>query len=99
MVVRDRAGFPLPDGHPFKGMQVHFGMRPPKRSQVANQPAMAPEGSTPSLKALHDLQNLPEDPAIRPMLISHCVPRDMWPQGYITAAQAEELIRQYGSKT
>ena len=43
-----------------------------------------------------DLQNLPEDPAIRPMLISNGVPRHLWPEGWISEAQAAELIRRYG---
>ena len=47
-------------------------------------------------KQLHDLQNLPEDPVIRPMLISNGVPRHLWPEGWISLAQAAELIRRYG---
>lgn len=43
-------------------------------------------------RQLYDLQNLPEDPVIRPMLISHGVPRHLWPQGFITMEQAKALI-------
>jgi hypothetical protein len=44
-----------------------------------------------------DLQRLPEDPVIRPMLISHGVPRNLWPEGVISSAQAGVLIKQYGN--
>lgn len=101
MVVRNMTGKPLPYDHPFKGMQIHFGLRPPTPStdkpEAWPEQAARPDQSTPH--PVPDLQNLPEDPAIRPMLISHGVPRNFWPQGDITAAQAEELIRQYGNKT
>ena len=46
-------------------------------------------------RQLYDLQNLPEDPVIRPMLIGN-VPRHLWPQGVIRLDQAVELIRRYG---
>jgi len=45
---------------------------------------------------LHDLQNLPEDPAIRASLISNGVPRHLWPEGTISLDQAAELIRRDG---
>lgn len=49
-------------------------------------------------RQLYDLQNLPEDPVIRPMLISYGVPRHLWPEGVITLAQVSELIKKYGEK-
>ena len=39
-----------------------------------------------------------EDISVRPSLISNAVPRNLWPQGQISPAQAEQLIAQYGSK-
>ena len=61
----------------------------------------ADEEEEPSLFAIAsqrwDLQRLPEDPAIRPMLIGAGVPRQYWPDGFISAAQADELIKQHGN--
>ena len=88
MVVINRTGMPLPEGHPFKGTQIHFGLRPPEQSHDPRAQSMPEQ--------LHDLQNLPEDPAIRPMLISNGVPRHLWPDGWISGKQAEELVRKYG---
>jgi guanosine-3',5'-bis(diphosphate) 3'-pyrophosphohydrolase len=64
-----------------------------KSTAGANQPG-SPAQKMP--KQLHDLQNLPEDPVIRPMLIGNGVPRHLWPEGTITLDQAVELIRRYG---
>lgn len=47
---------------------------------------------------LPDLQNLPEDPAIRPMLIGNGVPRHLWPEGFISDAQARALIEKHGKR-
>jgi hypothetical protein len=49
-------------------------------------------GDRPSCPVHDDLQNLPEDPVIRPMLIVHGVPRHPWPDGFISEAQARTLI-------
>lgn len=46
-----------------------------------------------------NLQNLPEDPAIRPMLEIAGVPRHLWPDGVIDEQQAQELIRNQGQQT
>ncbi len=43
-----------------------------------------------------DLQNLPEDPAIRPMLLINEIPRHLWPEGVISNQQASDLIKKYG---
>lgn len=43
-----------------------------------------------------DLQNLPEDPVIRPLLQTHRVPRYFWPDGVISGEQAEALIKKHG---
>ena len=59
---------------------------------TANQGVMAQRMP----RQLYDLQNLPEDPVIRPMLISNGVPRHLWPDGWISLDQAAELIRRYG---
>jgi hypothetical protein len=48
-------------------------------------------------RQLHDLQNLPEDPVIRPMLIGNGVPRHLWPEGPISGEQAEALIARHGT--
>lgn len=48
--------------------------------------------------ALPDLQSLPEDPAIRPLLMTCGVPRHDWPDGVISSMQAEELIKKWGNK-
>ena len=96
MAVVDRTGQPLPDGHPFKGTQIHFGLRPPQTSQKNSAPPPDSPATFPATRQPWDLQNLPEDPVIRPMLISNGVPRHLWPEGTITGEQADELIRKYG---
>ena len=42
-----------------------------------------------------DLQNLPEDPAIRPLLLSNGIPRHLWPEGFISEQQAIDLIKKF----
>lgn len=98
MPVQDMTGMPLPDGHPFKGTQIHFGLKPPQTS-AANLESQKPASPAQKMpKQLYDLQNLPEDPVIRPMLTSNGVPRHLWPEGVISLAQAVELIRRYGAQ-
>jgi hypothetical protein len=61
---------------------------------------IAPPSYDPMLQSMprqrHDLQNLPEDPVVRPMLIINGVPRHLWPDSVISSQQATELIRKYG---
>jgi hypothetical protein len=90
-VIHNPPGTPLPNGHPFKGVQIHFGFKPPEQSHDPRAQKMP--------KQLHDLQNLPEDPVIRPMLLSNGVPRHLWPDGVINGEEASELIRKHGAPT
>lgn len=61
-------------------------------------PALTEESKSlpPSAMGTTDLQNLPEDPAIRPLLTCNGVPRHLWPNSPITSAQATELIDRHG---
>ena len=88
MVVRNMTGRTLPEGHPLKGTQIHIGLKPQTHDPRAQKMP----------KQHYDLQNLPEDPAIRAMLISNGVPRHLWPDGVISGEQASDLIRKHGTR-
>lgn len=72
----------------------------PESNESSTTPQNATTGATQdqssSATAPADLQNLPEDPAIRPMLLINEIPHHLWPEGVISNQQASDLIKEYG---